>query len=105
MNEQESYTQSIDVAPVDPEREFAQAQKSPVYGGGGISGSQARGFHRDAYESGGSFDNVMRQRERAADPFGTRNIKVDSRAMGRTNYANMDIKPPAEVMKAGGTYG
>lgn len=105
MNEQESYTQSIDVAPVDPEREFAQAQKSPVYGGGGISGSQARGFHRDAYESGGSYDNVMRQRERAADPFGMRNLKVDSRSMARTNYANMDIKPPAEVLKAGGTYG
>jgi len=105
MNEQESYTKSIDVAPVDPEREFAQAQKSPVYGGGGISGSQARGFHRDAYESGGSFDNVMRQRERAADPFGMRNIKVDSRSMGRTKMADMDIKPPDQVLKAGGIYG
>jgi len=105
MNEQQSYTQSMDVAPVDPEREFSQGQKNPVYGGGGIAGSQARGFLRDPYESGGSFDNVMRQRERAADPFGLRNVNVSSRAMGRTNYASMDIKPPEEVRRAGGIYG
>lgn len=104
MNEQQSYTQSIETAPVDPEREFHRQTTDSGYGAG-IAGSQGRSFVRDPYESGGSFDNTLRQRERAADPFGLRNIRVDSRSMGRTKMASMDITPPEEVRKAGGIYG
>jgi hypothetical protein len=104
MEENQSYTQAMQTTPVNAERQFAQAQKS-LYGGGGIAGSEARGFIRDPYESGGAFDNPMRERERAADPFGLRNVRVDSRNTNRTRMASMEISPPAEVLKAGGIYG
>jgi hypothetical protein len=104
MNEKESYTQSLATAPVNPDRDFHRQMSDSGYGAG-IAGSQGRSFARDPYESGGSFDNTMRQRERAADPFGLRNVRVDSRSMGRTKMASMDINPPEEVRKAGGIYG
>ena len=101
MNEKDPYTQSLDVAPVNPERDFHRQTSDGGYAGG-IAGSEGRGFARDAFESGGIFDNTMRQRERAADPMGTRNVKVGSRSMARTNYADMSIEPPAQVLKSGG---
>lgn len=104
MNEEQSYTQSLATTPVNPERDFARQTSDGGYAGG-IAGSEGRSFARDPYESGGSYDNVLRQRERAADPFGLRNISVSSRSVGRTNMANMDIKPPEEVRKSGGIYG
>jgi hypothetical protein len=105
MNENQPYTQSMEVAPVDPERDFARSTKDPY--ALGIAGSPGRSFSRPAYESGGGFDNVMRQREmaqRTLDPASALNT-VNSRSMTRTQYPDMAIKPPQEVMKSGGIYG
>lgn len=105
MNENQSYTQPMDVSPIDPERDFARSMKDPY--SLGIAGSPGRSFSRDAYEGGGSFDNTMRQREmaqRTLDPNSALNT-VNSRSMTRTQYPDMAIKPPQEVMKAGGIYG
>lgn len=104
MKEQQSYTQSLETAPVNPERDFHRQTSDGGYAAG-IAGSQGREFARDPFESGGIYNNTMRQRQAAQDPSHLRNIRVDSRSMGRTNYASMDIKPPEEVKRAGGIYG
>ena len=105
MEQNQPYTQSMDVAPVNPERDFARQMKDGGYAGG-IAGSEGRSFARDPFESGGIINNVQRQRQMAMDPFGVeRNLSaynVNSR--NKTRMASMDINPPAEVMKAGGTY-
>jgi len=89
------------VEPIDSEREFFRQMKDGGYEAG-IAGSQGRGIVRDTYESGGIANNQMRRREMAEDPFGMRNLRPASRATTRTQYASMDISPPADVMKAGG---
>jgi len=101
MNERQSYTQSVQNAPVDPDREFTRQMKDGGYEAG-IAGSQGRQFSRPTYESGGAYDNVLRRREMAEDPFGLRNLRPASRATTRTAYASMDISPPPDVLKAGG---
>lgn len=104
MNEKDPYTQALETAPVNPDRDFALAQKAPVYKGGSIANDN-RSWFRDPGESG-HIDNTMRKREMASDPLGMRNISVDSRSMSRAKFANMEIKPPADVLKAGkGIYG
>ena len=101
MEQNQPYTQSMEVSPVDEERAFARQMKDGGYAAG-ISGSAGRGFARDPYESG---DTAMMRRQRAQDPLGLRNVQVNSRANTRTQYAPMEISPPADVLKAGGTNG
>lgn len=105
MEQNQPYTQSMQVAPVNPEREFARQMSDGGYAAG-IAGSEGRGFARDPYESGGIVDNTMRQRQMAQDPAHLRNLaayNVNSRT--KTRMASMEIAPPAQVLKAGGTYG
>ena len=74
MEQQSSYTGAIEVQPVNAERDFARSMEQGGFGTG-ISGSPGREFARSPYESGGTFNNVMRQREFAQDPSHLRNIK------------------------------
>jgi hypothetical protein len=104
MEQNQPYTQSMDVAPVNPERDFARQMSDGGYAVG-IAGSEGRSFARDPFESGGIINNVQRQRQMAQDPFGLKNISAYSvNSRNKTRMASMDINPPAEVMRAGGTY-
>lgn len=111
MNEQQPYTQSLETAPINPDRDFHRQTTGGGYEAG-IAGSQGRSWTRDPYQSGGSFDNYARKRVQAADPFGLRNVgNINSRTLNRTNqpnqptqYASMEISPPQEVLRAGGLY-
>lgn len=95
MKPQGPYTQALTDAPVNPEREFVRQMSDGGYAGG-IAGSQGRLFARDAYESGGIVDNVMRQRQRAQEELNL-GTKISSRNMNRTNWASMDIAPPKTI--------
>lgn len=90
------YTQALTDAPVNPEREFARQMSDGGYAGG-IAGSQGRSFARDAYESGGAFDNTLRQRQRAEEELNLGSKIVGSRNMSRPNWARMQITPPASI--------
>lgn len=103
MNEQQPYTQSLEAAPINPDRDFHRQTTGGGYEAG-IASSQGRSITRDPYESG---DYALRKREQAADPFGLRNVgNITSRTLNRTNqptqYASMEISPPQEVLRAGG---
>ena len=104
MQEQSSYTSSLEVQPINAERDFARSMEQGGFGTG-ISGSPGREFARSPYESGGTFNNVMRQREMAQDPSHLRNIKPPTRATTRTSYAPMSINAPGEINDGGGLYG
>jgi hypothetical protein len=105
MEQNQPYTMPMDVAPINPDRDFARQMSDGGYAAG-IAGSQGRSIARDPYESGGIVDNPMRSRQRAEDPLGLRNVAAYSvNSRNKTRMASMEIAPPAEVLKAGGING
>lgn len=86
------YTQSMASDSINPDRDFARSQEM------GIAGSPSREWDRES--EGGIIGNRARAMRVARDPSHLGNIS--SRNMSRTQYARMDITPPAQVLKAGG---
>jgi len=89
------YTQSMASDSINPDRDFARSQQM------GIAGSPSREWDRES--EAGIIGNRARAMRVARDPSHLGNI--GSRNLTRTQYASMDIAPPAEVRRAGNTYG
>jgi hypothetical protein len=85
------YTQSMETSSINPDRDFARSQQM------GISGSPSREWDRES--EAGIIGNRARAMRIANDPSHLGNIS--SRNLTRTQYASMEIAPPAQVLKAG----
>ena len=88
------YTQSMETGAVDPNRQYAISKQMG-------QASPHRTWERDPYEQGIA-GNQPRAISAAQDY--ARGYRIDSRNLTRkTEYANMTINPPSEVLKAGGS--
>ena len=87
------YTQSMETADIDPNRRYAISKQMG-------QASPHRTWERDPYEQGITGNTP---RELGAAQNYARGYRIDSRNLTRTQYPSMEITPPAQVRKAGGT--
>ena len=93
-NPTESYTKALDVAPVDPERDWSRASRDL-----GMM-SPHRGFDRAA-EAGiiGNRGRAMESSRRYTEGYGISPVaSVNSRNTYRNSFASMEISSPAQVL-------